>query len=258
MTYSVHTKASWDQNLDKGWEETFYPSLVKKIRKSNDYFENLFNFKVSPIVDINEASEFFDLYDKEIASRKNYLFKQNEKREMLSGKISGGKKYFQAILRKKDTNEYAGGIIFTTVEKKLSFSFRVFDKQIRSTYRAQTSVDFWVEKKMYEYSISKEFTTIIHGNDNYPNKGRAGLVLFKLKVGSKPKISKLPHDIIEVADDEIALSDTPTFFWDKSNENNYFQKAHLFYRKNGIDENVLSEMIKVMDWTGIELDLHKI
>ncbi len=258
MTYSVHTKVTWEQKVSTSWEDIFYPSLSKKIRKSDSYFDQLFELQISPITDIHEANDFFNLYDKEIASRGNYLFKQNEKKELINTKIKSGKNYFQAILRKKDTNEYAGGIIFTTIEERLSFSFRVFDKQIRSTYRAQTSVDFWVEKKMYEYSISKKFQTITHGNDSYPNKGRIGLVLFKLKVGGKPKISKMPHDILEVTDTDINEFNAPTLFWDDPDENNYFQKAHLFYNEDAIDGNVLQELIKVMSWTEIELELHKI
>lgn len=254
MTHSVHTKVTWEQKVSSSWEEVFYTSLVKKIRKSDSYFENLFELRISKIDNIEESDDFFKLYDKEIASRGNYLYKQNEQREVLNKKLLDGKNYLQGSLIKKDTNEYAGGIIFSIIENRFAFSLRAFDRKIRSTYRAQTSLDFWVEKKMYEYASTQNISMMTHGTDNYPNKGRIGLVLFKLKVGGKPKVSKKEHDILELTEDDIRAFNSPTLFWDLPDENGKFKRAQLFYKEGEIDENVLSELIKVTSWSGIELN----
>lgn len=258
MVYTVHTKASWIQKMSSHWEDFFYPSLVKKINKSNGYFNDLFDFKINKIDKISDANDFFLLYDKEIASRGNYIYKVNEQRDALEEKIRKGKSYMLASLHKKDTGAYCGGIIFSIVEDRLSFALRAFDRQIRSSFRSLTTIDFWAEKEMYEYALFQNLKFLSHGNDNYPNKGRTGLVLFKLKVGGKPKISKKEHEILELSDEEIKQYNAPTFFWTNPDENEYFKKAHIFYKDEAIKEDVLSELLKVTAWAGIELVLHNL
>lgn len=258
MTYSVHTKVSWLQTVSSNWEDFFYPSLVKKIKKSSDYFESLFEFKVSNILEVSDVDNFFDLYNKEIASRGNYIFKENEQKEQLDGKVQNGKKYIHAGIYKKDNRRYCGGVIFSIIENRLSFALRVFDKEIRNEYRALTTIDFWAEKKMYEYAHSQNLEFISHGTDNYPNKGRTGLILFKLKVGGKPKISKKHHEVIELTEEEITNYDATTFFWTNADDNGFFRKAYLFYKSRSMDESVLSELIKVTAWAGIELELKEL
>jgi len=257
MTYSVHTKVNWIQRISSNWEDFFYPSLIKKINKSNSYFDELFSFKVTTIKTINDANEFLLLYDKEIASRKNYIFKKNEQKEILDNKIQGGKNYLLASLYKKDSGKFAGGIIFHILEDKLFFYLRAFDKEIRTSFRSLTTLDFWAEREMYEYAFSQGLKFISHGTDNYPNKGRTGLVLFKLKVGGKPRISKKEHEILELSDEQILEFGIPTFIWTNPDKESFFQKAHLFYKEGSLDESVLTELIKVCQWAKIELILHK-
>ncbi len=258
MTYLVHTKITWEQKVIPSWKEFFYPSLVKKILKSEAYFEDLFEFKITPVNEISECEKFFLIYDKEIASRRNYLFKKNEQKENLAKKIDTGRKYFQSSLYKKESQGYVGGIIFSIIDDRFSFAFRAFDKNVRSEYRSVTTIDFWVEKKMYENAVSQNITRIFHGYDNYPNKGRTGLVLFKLKLGGRPKISNTEHDILEITENIIKEYNAPTFFWDNPDENNFFKVSHLFYKEGEIDESVLAELVKVTAWAGIELNLHKL
>ena len=256
MTYSVHTKVNWQIELSDNWQNKFYPSLVRKLNKSESFFDELFEIKFTPLNNINETESFFKLYDKEIVSRGNYIFKQNEQRDSLEQKLLNNKKYFMANIIKKDTGKYGGGIIFSIVEDRVSFALRVFNKEIRSSFRALTTLDFWAEKKMYDYATSSHLNFISHGTDSYPNKGRIGLVLFKLKVGSKPKISKKEHTIIELSETEAIEYDVPTFFWTLPDQNNFFQEAHLFYKEGEINESIFSELIKVMEWTNIKLNLH--
>jgi len=257
MNYHIHTKVSWEQKLSKPWEDTFYPSLTKKIRKSDSYFEELFELKITPVENISEADNFFSIYNKEIASRGNYIYKPDEQKNILDKKILDGKKYTQASIINKNTNQYAGGIIFSIVDDKLSFALRAFDKETRSNYRSVTTIDFWVEKKIFEYARNEKLPAISHGTDNYPNKGRVGLVLFKLKLGGKPKVSKKEHEVLELSDLDIVNFNVPTFFWDKPDENEYFKTAHLFYAPGSIDESVLGELIKVCEWAGVELLIHQ-
>lgn len=255
MTYLIHSKVNWVQKIDPTWEDTFYPSLVKKIKKSDQYFKELFDFSVKPITSISETNDFFNLYDKEIASRKNYLFKPDEHKQSLNNKISNGKNYFHGSLINKDTGTYTGGVIFSIVEDRLSFYLRAFSKDARLKYRSLTTMDFWVEKEIYEYAKANKLKHISHGNDNYPNKGRTGLILFKLKLGGKPKISNREHDILEIEEEELKQYGAPTFVWTDSDENNFFHTANLFYKENEINESILSELIKVCEWSGIKLNL---
>lgn len=258
MAYSVHTKVNWEQKVSSRWEDFFYPSLVKKLRKSDEYFNENFTFSISPVKSINDVETFLALYDKEIASRGNYVFKKNQQKETLNNKISEGKKYLLASIHKKNSGKFSGGILFHILDNKLFFYLRVFDKEIRSSFRSVTTIDFWAEKKMFEYASSQNLKFISHGTDSYPNKGRAGLVLFKLKLGGKPKVSKKEHEILNLTEDDIKAFNTPTFFWDNPDENNFFKNAHLFMKEKEVDESVLAELVKVLQWTGIEFQIHNI
>lgn len=258
MAYSVHAKVNWEQKVSSDWENFFYPSLVKKLKKSDEYFNENFIFSIIPVNSVNDVETFLAIYDKEIASRGNYIFKKNQQKETLSNKISEGKKYLLASIHNKKSNDLAGGILFHIVEDKLFFYLRAFDKEIRSSFRSLTTLDFWAEKKIYGYAFSQNLKLISHGTDSYPNKGRTGLVLFKLKVGGKPKISKKEHEILSLTEDDIKAFNTPTFFWDNPDENNFFRNAHLFMRENEVDESVLTELVKVLQWTGIEFQIHNI
>lgn len=256
MNYSVHTKVNWNINVSSNWEDFFYPSLVKKLIKSEGYFGSLFEFKIAPLNSIDDAQDFLKLYDKEIASRENYVFKKNEQREVLNEKIQAGKKYFLAGLMKKDTGKFTGGILFHIIDTKLFFHLRVFEKETRTTFRSLTTLDFWAEKKLYEYAFSQNLMNISHGTDKYPNKGRTGLALFKLKVGGKPKPSSKEHEIIELSEEQIVKFDVPTLFWTNPDVNGYFQTGHLYYKEESLNESVLTELIKVCEWAGIELKTH--
>lgn len=258
MNYSVHTKVNWNINVSSNWEDFFYPSLVKKLIKSESYFGSLFEFKITPLNSIDNAQDFLKLYDKEIASRENYVFKKNEQREMLNEKIKTGQSYFVASLVKKDTGKFAGGILFRVLNTKLFFYLRVFEKETRMTFRSLTTLDFWAEKKLYEYAFSQNLENISHGTDKYPNKGRTGLALFKLKVGGRPKPSSKEHEIIELSEEQILEYNAPTLFWTNPDGDGYFQEGHLYFKKDSLNESVLTEIIKVCEWTGIELILHNL
>lgn len=254
MNYSIHTKVNWNQKNTLGWEKAFYPSLVKKVKKSDGYFKENFYIEITDLDSIHKASNFFKLYNKEIVSRGNYLYPPGYQQKLLEGRIKEGKKYIQVIIIEKGTQKHAGGIIMRINEDQLIFSLRAIDSNSRSYYRSATTLDFWIEKEIYEYARSQNFSYLSHGTDSYPNKGRIGLVLFKLKVGVKPKISPKEHEILNLTEDDIKAFNTPTFFWDNPDENNFFRDAHLFYKKSEVDESVLSELVKVLNWTGIQFE----
>lgn len=255
QSYLIHSKISWQEMVGDNWEEVFYPSLVKKIRKSDEYFTQTFDFSVNPLTE-KEMQTFFDLYEKEIATRENYVYEKNEQLEILQRNITNGVSYALASFALKESSSFAGGMIFSLREKKYSIALRTFDRDIRSTYKSQTTIDFWAEKAFYEYTKDQGMGIITHGTDNYPNTGRIGLPLFKLKVGGRPRIAFKEHDMLTLSEDELLQKDEPTLFWDDPDENKFFKTCHLFHKNSNIDEFVLGELKKVLEWSNISLLQH--
>lgn len=257
MNYKVHSKINWEIIVKADWKEAFYPSLVKKLEKSEEYFERNIDFKLLPLNRIEEASNFFNLYDREIVSRKNYAYGANEQKLAYEKRLNL-RQYYQAIITNKNGGGYVGGMIFSIFDHKLSFGLRSFDKNLRKELQKETTVDYWAEKKIHELAKSKNLNIISHGTETYPNKGRTGLVLFKLKIGGKPKLSRKEYEILNLSEGDVQNFDSPTFFWTNPDEKEYFKKAHIFYKNEAIKEDVLSELTKVTAWAGTELVLHNL
>src|SRR3989344_2832330 len=146
MSYQIHTKVNWEIKVNASWKNVFYPSLVKKLEKSDSYFEQNIDFNVVPLNKIEEASAFFKLYDKEIVSRQNYLYTANEQKLAYQKRL-GERQYYQAIITKSN-GEYVGGMVFSIFDNKLSFGLRSFDKNLRKLLQKETTVDYWAEKKI--------------------------------------------------------------------------------------------------------------
>lgn len=258
MNYQIHTKVNWQEEITSDWEYFFYPSLVKKIKKSNEYFNSLFHINVNELKNVEQAHNFFQLYDAEIVSRKNYIYEPEYQKKRIEKSLYEGKKYILVDLILNEGDKYAGGIIMRISDTSLIFSLRTIDSSTRASFRSVTTVDFWLEKVIYDYAVSKKFNVLSHGTDSYPNKGRTGLALYKLKVGMKPKISPRQHELLVLSDADLAQFGTSIFFWDNPDENGFFKKAHLFYKEDGIDEFVLQELVKVINWSNLKLELHEL
>lgn len=257
-SFSIHKKVNWIVPVATSWDMTFYPSLVKKIRKSDEYFMANFEWKILPLNEEIIENIFFPLYKKEIENRENYVYETDEQRKRLHEKLQEALPYFLFGFYLKSTGEFAGGILYTEKEDhKFSVFLRTFDRALRAEYSSVTSLDYWAEKVFFEEIRAKGAKTISHGTDNYPNTGRIGLPLFKLKVGGKPKVSQKEHDIIELSDAELSQSGKPTIFFTDENEESFFTVSHLFYTETAIDVSVLGELVKVLEWAKIPLELHQ-
>lgn len=256
--HQIHTKLKWVEYLNRDFSNSFYPSLVKKIEKSDDFFKENFSVKTVAIesFDMPEVNEFFELYNSQIASRSNYLYKKDEQKNILKGNLDEGILYFLFGLY-YNYGKFAGGLIFSKRGTKFSSALRVFDNEARQNFKSQTTLDFWCEKNFFEYAKSEKIEYITHGTDNYPNVGRIGLPLFKLKLGAKPKLSSKEHEIKELSDEELLKPGPSILFFENIDDNNFFTTCQLFYDEATVDKSVLGELEKVLEWTGIGLQTHK-
>lgn len=257
-TFSIHKKVVWYVATTSSWEATFYPSLVKKIRKSDEFFNSIFEWKILPLSKVVIEDVFFPLYEKEIENRSNYMYERDQQKKNMYEKLAGTIKYFLFGFYLKDSGKFAGGLLYSEKSaNKISVSLRTFDRTLRLQYSSVTSLDYWAEKIFFEEMKEKNTAIISHGTDNYPNIGRVGLPLFKLKVGGKAKISTKEHETEQLLEVDLLKSEKPVMFFDTPDKENFFTKAHLFYKEDNIDISVLGELIKVLEWANIPLELHK-
>jgi hypothetical protein len=257
--FSIHTKVTWYVDCTLSWEEAFYHSLVKKIRKSDNYFNSIFEYRISPLSQEIIDDVFFPLYEMEIERRSDYAYKSGEHKNRVQEKLGGSRPYYLFGVYVKESGKFAGGMLYSERDNsKIYVYLRTFDRQLRSQYSSTTTIDYWAEKVFFEIIHNKGSIMIVHGADNYPIIRRVGLPLFKLKVGGKPKVSKSKHNIREITEKELLCSKDNVMFFDEPDEQYSFTKAHLFYREEYIDPSVLGELLKVLEWAHISLSFYKL
>lgn len=252
--YKIHDKTGWLIDLSLPYDKQFYPSSLKKIIKDEPEYENIFTVKD---VNADEAfleETFFPLYEKEVASRKLYIFKKGEQREKILERVSGGKKYRCLACWVSNTSEFAGGIMYYEENNNLYISLRTFKKDINREYRLRSTIDYWMEKKFRDFALKTSASFISHGRDKYPNRGYIGLPLFKLKVGASPIIPMRGEDNITEYTYEEIKKGIPLVFFDNPDASGFFRKCVAIYDGKTINPFMIPEYKSVCAWKNIEFE----
>lgn len=242
------TKILWRLDLSRPWEQTFYPSLVKKILKSaafNEYFYT----EIKPFQKSLFDQHFLPLYEAQIASRSDYRLNEEQMLSTIYERMNQGISYEQFSVFEKKSNQYRGGVIYSIRSDYISVALRVFDRDIPKVPTTRTTLDYWAESVFFEKLRTYGKTFIRHGKDTHPRFGHSiGLSLYKLSIGAKP----LADPEAEIKTWNPERQNEPILFFDQPNSTGIYTKANLYHPKAEL-ENTVQTLKSVCPWTGIEL-----
>ena len=258
LQFNSPLKITWHTNLTKTWQECFYPSVVEKLEKSQEKFENSFEIK-DLVLDHGLLYDVFGpVYDKEVSSRPDYHLDRKEQFENIMNRISSGTPYNIYCIYEKSTNNFTGGILYRVKDDSIAISLRAFDKDVTRNYRFRTTADYWVEAHFFNYVKQYGKNFMSHGRDKHPRIGGIGLWLYKLKVGSKPHTPPEDTEIKTFTQAEFEQMDEPVLLFDNPDENGYYKDAYFFYKKDAVDLSFMNEVEVVLGWAQINTHVFSI
>ena len=250
--FKIHTKITWRVDLTRDIQQLFYPSLVKKINKSNDFFNQ--NFFVS-MHDVDEKlfiEQFFPLYEKEIVQRPDYHLDKDVVKDHILTNIRGKKEYKLFSLYIKKEEKFVGGILFHLEEDRISIALRVIERAVNQQYKKRTTVDFWFESQFVNHLVDYHIQYLFHGMDTYPRQDHEiGLALFKLQVGALPMISTHETEIKHYTPQQLKKLQ-PVVFFDDPDCEDFLKSFHLWHEEGQIAEEMLHSFESILSWTGVE------
>lgn len=257
MSYQIHKKLSWQVNTTEDWTKTFYPSLVTKIQKSVQKFQD--NYETT-FTSLNESPDyftniFFPMYERLIVSRSNYVLDSKEQFQRILDRMHQGHFYTLLSVHDKSNNTFVGGVVFLESEK-IATALRVFDRELQIV-KAEASIDFWCEVQLYEYAQKKQ-KKISHGKDSFPNIGRFGLSVFKMKIGGTPHVIDDPIEQIYSEEELISMATEPIFFFTDPNSDGWYTKSHIFLPIIFPNTSLVNELETVLAWKNIPLIIHQV
>lgn len=247
---TVYSKISWEVDNTKRWQDIFYPSEVERISRSHDYYAENFAISFTELDQQTYLEEFLPIYTREISSRSNYTLNLTEQKNLVLKRISERSPILmigKAIER--STNSLAGGLLFSLWEDRISVMHRVFDRAINKQYKKHTTIDFWFETQFREYSHGLTQPILTHGHDTHPYIQRVGLPEYKLRIGSRPKTSRIDYGLKTVDIDTIMQTNTLVLYFENP-EHREFQKATLLYTADS-NESVRNSCKTILDWANI-------
>ena len=249
MQFLIPNSVRWITSTLLPKNEAFYPSLSRRIEHSDQHFIDNFYIQLSEVDEKVFLEKIFPLYEKEIVIRENYIFEPAELKNKYLGRIRDGRKYFLYGFYQKDTENLVGGFLYSIPHEIISVAMRFFDRSINKNTKTQATLDFWGEWKFYDFVKNEGHNAYSLGIDHYPNIDRAGLPLYKLKVGSLPCVN-IKSESITIHPDLKKITDHLIFFTDEDKSGHY-RKLNCLY-KNYIQGGVLDELEKVTMWAGLE------
>jgi hypothetical protein len=126
---------------------------------------------------------------------------------------------------------------------------RVIDREINKKYRKITTLDYWFEAQFRDFTRSLSNPLLTHGHDRHPYIQRIGLAEFKMRIGSRPNISRKEYDLVEINSTEILKSNSALLYFTEP-EDRKFKKATLLYT-SVIDPSIIHSCKSVLEWSKI-------
>jgi len=243
----ISEKLRWITSTERNRSEAFYPSLARRLIHSDQNFQDLFT---SDHMQINEdifLKDILPLYEKEIASRENYIFEKDLLKEKYLTRMREGRKYFLFGFYDKSDSNLIGGYFYSIPTDTISLAMRFFDRSVNKDTKSQVTIDFWAEWIFYDFVKSQGHKKYSLGVDHYPNIDRAGLPLYKLKVGSLPYETSSEQINIDVK--SLSYQKQLVFF-SNPNSNGQMSTMNCISRTQQ-PGGIVDELEKVTDWAGI-------
>lgn len=243
---STPDKIRWITSTAAPREDAFYPSLVKRLQNSDDEFLSKFKIKHFPVDEPIFLDTIFPLYEKEIVNRENYIFQRDELKQKYLARMKDGRNY--SFYGFYSGNTLIGGFLYSIPENIISVGMRFFDRSVNKDSKSQVTLDFWAEWMFYDFIKNQGHKAYSLGIDHYPNIDRAGLPLYKLKVGSLPFKSQISKEL--AIDRETLVCTNHIIYFDDEQKNGQFKKIHCLYKQ--FDQGgILEELEKVSAWAGL-------
>lgn len=252
---TILEKLRWITSTERDRTEAFYPSLVKRLTHSDEDFQKMFATDHKEINEDGFLNEVFPLYDQQIASRENYIFTKSQLKEKYLARMQDGRKYFLFGFYEKSSSKLIGGYFYSMPTDTISMAMRFFDRDTNKNTKTQVTIDFWAEWVFYDFIKNQGHLKYSHGLDHYPNIDRAGLPLFKLKVGALPYKTETSE---EISYDPLSadFQKQIVYFSDvKSNDQMAIMNCVYKIEQPG---GVMEELEKVTEWAGLAFKKEKI
>jgi len=249
MQFLIPNSVRWITSTLLPKNEAFYPSLSKRLINSDEHFTQNFETRHSNVDEKVFLEQIFPLYEKEIVERQNYIFEHDELKNKYLERIREGRKYFLYGFYEKNTEHLVGGFLYSIPNEIISVAMRFFDRSINKDTKTQATLDYWGEWSFYDFVKNEGHASYSLGVDHYPNIDRAGLPLYKLKVGSLP-CKHIKSESITIYSGLEKIADHMIFFTCEDNKGHY-KKLNCLY-KSYVQGGVLEELEKVTQWAGLE------
>lgn len=254
-TQSVIEKLRWITSVEHDRSEAFYPSLVRRLEHTDQEFCDQFSTDHKEITVNDFLNEILPLYDQEIASRENYIFTKDQLRQKYLKRMTDGRRYFLLGFYDSNSKRLVGGYLYSIQNDLISLAIRVFDRDVNKNTKHQVTIDFWAEWVFYDFVKSQGHKRYSLGVDHYPNIDRAGLPLYKLKVGSLPFRTETSEEV--PLDLETIQFDKQLVFFSGENPSGQMTKMNCMYKFEQ-PGGVIDELEKITEWAGIVFDKTKI
>lgn len=249
----IASKVQWITSLKSSWQNTFYPSLVKKIGKSDALLQDQFTIELIDLDKSKFQKIFLPMYKKFISSKIDYVLDEKKVFQEIYTHMNEGRIYRLMALYKKVSHEYCGGIVFSTLPDHIRIAHRVFDRKKTSKTKTQISVDYWMDAKLYDYAKALGKKYLRHGTDHFPRYGKSlGLCIFKLHIGSLPRL--LENTVLTELTINDFESEKAIFYFESPDKNGFLKNAVLINQSEEI-QNMLGTLTSLLSWAKIDLKI---
>jgi hypothetical protein len=257
--FLVQNKIIWRGKILADLTICFYPSFYKNILKREQLFMENFKFSFEDATVEKLKSNFIPIYRTEIMNRENFNLERTKIINSITERVKKNPLKYKFLFIHSNDGELFGATLFSIVDDKLQLAFRAHRRDINvSALKHKASLDYWGEKLVREYGAKMKLVVFSHGKDTHPYNGRSriGLALYKLKVGTRPKVPKLDNPekpIKNISLDESFLfsQKEPVVFFDSPDENEFYQNCFLYYPKNSLHPSFINEFKLVSEWAGL-------
>lgn len=254
----IPNKIRWRVNLNRSWSEVFYPSIVKKMAKGVNSFNDFYTITVTDLGLETLKKTFLPVYEDIVVSKNNYNLDYKNITSKMIEKIQNPQHGYK-ILQVYNASKMIGGCIFRpdTTKEVLFIAYRAFYKGHR---HAGISLDHWIEKYMFDFAQNKGFKSISHGKDAHPfiddsDGFRTGLALFKIRVGAKPKVLDEETDKISLG--KLTSKKTETIVCFSEPFDDSYQTINIYSKLPEDEPNRILPLIKASEWAGLKINFRK-
>jgi hypothetical protein len=258
-SFLVQDKIIWRGKISDDLAACFYPSFYKDLMKRELLFMENFKFSFEDVTMEKLKDKFIPIYRAEIMNRENFNLERTGIIASIIERVEKNPLKYKFLFIHSNDGELFGATLFSIIDDKLQMAFRAYRRDINiNALKHKASLDYWGEKLIREYGAKMRLAVFSHGKDTHPYGGRnrIGLALYKLKVGTRPKVPKLDNPKKPIAnislDESFLLSQKePIVFFSNPCGDNFYQNCFLYSPKDSLHTSFINEFRLVCEWAGL-------